>query len=219
MHIKASDPCQYQQWDCFWTFPKLLILSNRIWGWFLPSHHGSESWQFEALSSAWDRPLWDFFWYRKNPPLHIDQGSYPLSCTSRAASQKMNWDLLDCVTQNLLCLWSIFRSKNHTFLNHFLKTSLHKTVTSSSVTQHWWRSRTSRFFKLAKWAAESLKPPPISLLHDMSNFLSAVRCCKAVSEKETTAGWSLTATIARVTASTFIYFNVRFCTKYRRHSF
>lgn len=131
----------------------------------------------------------------------------------------MNWDLLDYVMQNLLCLWSIFRSQNHTFFNHFLKMSLHKTATSSSVTQHWWRSRTSRFFKLAKWAVESLKPPPISLLHDMSNFLSAVRCCKAASEKEMTASWSLTATIARATASTVIYFNVKFCTKYWKQSF
>lgn len=92
--------------------------------------------------------------------------------------------------------------------------SLHKTVTSSSVTQHWWRSRTSRFFKLAKWAAASLKLPPISLLHDMSNFLSSARCCKAASEMEKAACWSLAAATAQITALVFIYFNVKVCTSY-----
>lgn len=100
----------------------------------------------------------------------------------------------------------------------FLNMSLHKTVMSSSVTQHWWRSRTSRFFKLAKWAVEALKPPPISLLHEMSNFLSSARCCKAVSEMGKGTGWSLAATTAQVRALAFIYFNVKVCTRYCRQS-
>lgn len=97
--------------------------------------------------------------------------------------------------------------------------SLHRTVTSSSATQHWWRSRTWRFFKLAKWAVASLKPPPISLLHDMSNFLSSARYCKAVSEREKGTCWSPAATTAQVMALAFVYFNVQVCTRYCRLSF
>lgn len=100
----------------------------------------------------------------------------------------------------------------------FHNMSLHKAVMSSSVTQHWWRSRTSRFFKLAKWVVEALKPPPISLLHEMSNFLSSARCCKAVSEMEKGTSSSLAATTAQVRALASLYFNVKVCRRYCRQS-
>jgi len=46
--------------------------------------------------------------------------------------------------------WRYFQKSKPTFLMDFPNMSLHKMVMSASVMQHWWRSRTSRFFKLAK---------------------------------------------------------------------
>lgn len=156
------------------------------------------------------------FVLQKNP-FHIDQESSPPHCIFRAAWWKKYWAQLFCQAESFMSL-RYFQKTKPRFLINFLNMSLHKTVVSSSVTQHWWRSRTSRFFKLAKWAVEALKPPPISLLHEMSNFLSSARCCKAVSETQKGTGWSLAATTAQVRALAFIYFNVKVCTRYCRQS-
>lgn len=141
----------------------------------------------------------------------------PHTALSELPNEKKYWAQLFCQTESFMSLRYFQKTKPRLLVN-FLNMSLHKTVMSSSVTQHWWRSRTSRFFKLAKWAVEALKPPPISLLHEMSNFLSSARCCKAVSEMQEGTHWSLAATTAQVRALASIYFNVKVCTRYCRQS-
>lgn len=203
---------------CPWIFPKSLIIRKSTAWWQFPhSHCGSESWQVQVLSSTRDQTLWDFLWFSKKTPFHIDQKSSPPRCTFRGAWWKKYRDQLFCQAESFMSLRYFQKVKLRSLMD-FLNTSLHKTVMSSSVTQHWWRSRTSRFFKLAKWAAESLKPPPISLLHEMSNFLSSARCCKAVPETEKATSWSLAATGAQVRALASIYFNVKLCPRYCRQS-
>lgn len=153
----------------------------------------------------------------KKPHSILIKKALPHTALSEVPDEKKYWDRLFCQAESFMSLRYFQKVKLRSLMD-FLNTSLHKTVMSSSVTQHWWRSRTSRFFKLAKWAAESLKPPPISLLHEMSNFLSSARCCKAVPETEKATSWSLAATRAQVRALAPIYFNVKLCPRYCRQS-
>lgn len=57
-------------------------------------------------------------------------------------------------------------------------------ITSPAVSEHRWRSRTSRCSNVANWAGESSKPPPSSLLQERSRFLSSPKYLKAASTRK-----------------------------------
>lgn len=57
-------------------------------------------------------------------------------------------------------------------------------ATSSAVSEHWWRYRSSRFFSKASWAGTSSKPPPSSLLQERSSVFRTSKDAKAPSTKQ-----------------------------------